>query len=1177
MTILLAGAEAPTEHDRSALRGHVEECDACRQLATQTDVEYRWVVRIPQSAADNDRDLHTLPIVDPLVFATEAELARGGMGRITRARDRRLGREVAIKEVLDPVLRARFEREAIITASLQHPAIVPIYEAGTWPDGSSFYAMRLVSGGTLHDAIAKTTSLEGRLALLPHVRAVTEALAYAHSKRIVHRDLKPGNVLVGEFGETVVIDWGLAKQLDGPPEEALPNRPSGGDLTRVGAVMGTVGFMSPEQAFGLEVDERADVYALGAILYNVLAGHPPVATLTADAPTAVHDAAPTPIAELAAGAPADLRAIVERAMARPASARFATAKEMAEELRRFEAGQLLRTREYGFRELAERWIRRHRGIVIIGGIALAIVGIVGIGAIIGIARSRAAERDARQLAEQARGIAEQAQGSAEQARTAADRDAISLLEEQGRDELLDGDRERALTYLSEAYHRGRDTIALRHLLAAATRDLSLADHVIDPARGIISSIGFTADGRAVTVDASDEGSIGLWERDKPVVSHAIGTAVERSRISPDGRRAVVITDDQLAMYDTATGTRLWSIRDAKFIGPTIVFDRADKFVVMSGWDKQSALAQLRDVATGALVTSLVAGTAARTAAAFSPGGQFVATGDMEGTVAAWDVRTGARVLMAKVTRPITAIAFAADDHVVAGTDEREAWVWHFGAPTPIALTGHHGAITVVAANDWGDMIAIGDATGAVHLWNQVGELLGESHDARGSVEELLFSPEQDLLLGGGADKRAYVWEVPSLALRRAITAYHGAPEDPRYRNAEHGLAWSHDQSHFATVGSGERHASVWRTPKGPRVERFWSRASALADTVVVTAFEWGLTPHLLATGTDLPNAPLDPQFPRVNTMWAGMVRDFAQTSRDGKRALLWGTAASEVVDVASGARLGTVPTTKESVGFLAPTLTADGKLVLEVDRAGARLVDPVAKQVAHQLAIAGALDGAISADGDHLVLAFGDTPARLFRITTNEELASHAGPGRHVRFDPSGRYAVVYGTAAATVLDATTGAALATFGGPGNAAIEDAKFSADGHRVATWARDRSAKLWDVGQRAPLVAVEGVAWRAFTPSADGLRFATGSDDGNIQLWDATTGRLLDVIHGDRGVTELAWSADSTRLLAQFADEHAAIWDVHLEQRTPAEIAELTARASGWILADGLLIPRAPATP
>ena len=197
-------------------------------------------VRIEPDALD-DRSLLVLPMVDPIVFESGEQLAAGGMGKITRAFDRRLGREVAIKETLDHNLRARFEREVRITAALQHPAIVSVYEAGTFPDGSTFYTMRLVPGRTLDDAIFEARSLEDRLRLMPHLRAVTDALAYAHERGVIHRDLKPGNVLVGEFGETVVIDWGLAKELARPDadEGEGPSRPSNPDLTRVGSVIGT--------------------------------------------------------------------------------------------------------------------------------------------------------------------------------------------------------------------------------------------------------------------------------------------------------------------------------------------------------------------------------------------------------------------------------------------------------------------------------------------------------------------------------------------------------------------------------------------------------------------------------------------------------------------------------------------------------------------------------------------------------------------------------------------------------------------------------------------------------------------------------------------------------------------------------------------------------------------------
>src|SRR5262249_3167731 len=166
-------------------------------------------------------DAIRLPPVDPARYHIVREFARGGLGRILEVRDLRIDRVVALKEMLrdsDPAY-ARFVREAMITARLEHPAIVPVHDIGRWPSGEPFYSMKLVSGRSLHEVIRDTPSLDGRLALVPNVIAVADAIAYAHNQGIIHRDLKPANVLVGAFGETVVIDWGLAKDLRGADGE----------------------------------------------------------------------------------------------------------------------------------------------------------------------------------------------------------------------------------------------------------------------------------------------------------------------------------------------------------------------------------------------------------------------------------------------------------------------------------------------------------------------------------------------------------------------------------------------------------------------------------------------------------------------------------------------------------------------------------------------------------------------------------------------------------------------------------------------------------------------------------------------------------------------------------------------------------------------------------------------
>jgi serine/threonine protein kinase len=359
--------------DEQPFHDHVAGCTDCQALVGQgDDDDWRWIARIPTADALGE-DILGLPMVDPIVFGSPTELASGGMGRITRVFDRRLGREVAVKEMLDRSLRTRFEREVWITARLQHPAIVPIYEAGTFPDGSTFYTMRLVPGRSLADAIAEAPTLEARLRLLPHVRAAAEAVAYAHSRGVIHRDLKPGNILVGEFGETVVIDWGLAKQA-GDAELEVTSRASKPNLTRMGSVLGTPCFMSPSTAAGIPADATDDVYALGAILYNLLAGEPPYwdsSPHDSDALIAATIARPpTPIALRAPEAPTDLHAIVEHAMPRDNSA-ARTATQFLEELARFETGQLLVSKSYRLRELVFRWLRQHRL-----GVTLAVLAVI---------------------------------------------------------------------------------------------------------------------------------------------------------------------------------------------------------------------------------------------------------------------------------------------------------------------------------------------------------------------------------------------------------------------------------------------------------------------------------------------------------------------------------------------------------------------------------------------------------------------------------------------------------------------------------------------------------------------------------------------------------------------------------------------------------------------------------
>jgi len=308
------------------------------------------------------------PAIPPARYQLGQEIARGGMGRVVEATDTTLGRVVALKEALslDTDSLRRFQREIRITARLEHPSIVPVHDGGIGPNGAPYYVMRKISGRPLEKLVLTGESLNQRLALVPHIVAAARAIAHAHERGIVHRDIKPANILVGDLGETIVIDWGLAKVIGEADEVGTPMLvdPSDSLKTRAGIVYGTPGFMAPEQLRGQPVDPRCDVYALGATLYHLLSRKPPHHAKTADEMMrAAVTAPPTPIGELVAGVPPELSTIIDKALAHDPAARYQDARSLAEDLNRFLTGQLVASHHYSTRERVMRFVRKHRGLV----------------------------------------------------------------------------------------------------------------------------------------------------------------------------------------------------------------------------------------------------------------------------------------------------------------------------------------------------------------------------------------------------------------------------------------------------------------------------------------------------------------------------------------------------------------------------------------------------------------------------------------------------------------------------------------------------------------------------------------------------------------------------------------------------------------------------------------------
>jgi serine/threonine protein kinase len=314
----------------------------------------RW---IPDDALGRLRDAADRPEIPGGRYEILDRLARGGMGCVWRARDTELARDVAIKVLDGPAIddraRTRMVREARILARLEHPGIVPVHDVGDLPDGRTWYAMKRVDGRRLDEVARGSTPLAERLRLFGRI---CEAVAFAHARGVVHRDLKPDNVMVGSFGEVLVMDWGVARVLD---EAEIPEPPEPGGPaprgpapaapgTRPGTVLGTPGWMSPEQAAGRSdaADRRSDVWALGAIL-----GH--LAETSPEPPTR------------------RLRSIVLKATAAAPDLRYESAEALAEDVRRHVAGEAVLAHRESWPERAARLARPHStAILLVAGYLL---------------------------------------------------------------------------------------------------------------------------------------------------------------------------------------------------------------------------------------------------------------------------------------------------------------------------------------------------------------------------------------------------------------------------------------------------------------------------------------------------------------------------------------------------------------------------------------------------------------------------------------------------------------------------------------------------------------------------------------------------------------------------------------------------------------------------------------
>jgi serine/threonine protein kinase len=303
---------------------------------------------LSDSALERLRAAADAPDLGGTRYQLVSKLGQGGMGGVFQVEDQILERQVALKvlSIADPegTLSARLLQEARIIARLEHPGIVPVHDAGVLPDGRPYYTMKLIQGQRLDAHVVSVTTLTDRLRLFLRI---CDPVAFAHAHGVLHRDLKPSNVMVGPFGEVLVMDWGLSKLLHDPQrhEKASvagdnPLMEAPADRTAHGTVLGTPGYMAPEQAeANALIDQRADIYSLGAILQFLLAGAVPVSR--------------------------SLDAIRKQAMNVSPSSRFQTVQELAVDVQHFLDGVAVSAYPEGPLTRMWRWVRRNRAWILL--------------------------------------------------------------------------------------------------------------------------------------------------------------------------------------------------------------------------------------------------------------------------------------------------------------------------------------------------------------------------------------------------------------------------------------------------------------------------------------------------------------------------------------------------------------------------------------------------------------------------------------------------------------------------------------------------------------------------------------------------------------------------------------------------------------------------------------------
>lgn len=1036
--------------------------------------------------------------------------ARGGLGEVFIAEDGELRRNVALKRIRggfidDSESRSRFVREAEITGNLEHPGIVPIYGLGIDDDGCPYYAMRFIEGESLQETIrrfhdpqrntsdAAARQLELRK-LLQRFIDVCNAMEYAHSRGVIHRDLKPANIMVGKFGETLVVDWGLAKQLGQADEDISTIAPGSQTTTddtpaptQLGQAVGTPQYMSPEQAEGRHYDLTAatDVYALGAVLYAILSGRPPIDGKSLG--EVLMNVVRGRSAPLPRSTPGALASICRRAMALQPTDRYPSARALVDDLEKWLADDRVEAHRESFVESASRWARTHRAIVT-GGVALAATALVAL--VIGLIAVSSEQRET----ERQRRTAESERRRAEAERT--DAEAARLQESTERKR---ADHQRAL---AEALKKDAEDQKDRAEWTAYLANILAADAEWDRNQPLSA---------AQRLDACPPKFRG-WEHDYLTAKFRRGRTelnnmpgAKALAFSPDGSHFVAgMWGKNLLIADTKTkGVRALP---TEIPLPHAVAYSPDGKSILSGHIDKSM--RLTDVASGAVIRTFEQEPDVVASVAFSSDGKRCVAGCLGGHVRMRSVETGELIpTQLRLPGNVISVAFTRDDRRLLASGGPVAVLWDLAAEREVRrFAGNLGNAAAALSPDEKRLVSCGSG-GVIKLWNaESGDLLVELRGHATEVSGLAFSPDGRLLVSTGRDTTMKLWDLQNGRIVRSFVG-HSRPIQA--------VAFSPRGDRIVS-GGYDQLTILWEVdvPEEPRsLATIGNSTFAVAlspDTqIMALAGNPGIV-HLRrkATGQNIRSLPTLPAVP-----------------------VIWDVSFDAGGDrIAAGYSDGAVRVWNTATGELLQTMRGHDKPVLDL---------------------------AYSRDGKRIASYGGDGTAKLWNVDTGNEITvlEKGGPlTGAVDFSPDSKIIAVTAVRGTVVLRrADSGQMLGLLQSPARTpTFQCLAFSPDGTHVAAGSGDDAIRLWRMEEPEMPKVLKGhtgmVATVSFSP--DGKRIASGGEDRTIKLWDVATGAETLTLRGHQSqIKKVVFSSRGDEILSCEAERVVKLWSAVDDRSSP----------------------------